>query len=132
MAFVTMDISQIERFEKTIKQVGDQADIVINEYLKNQGGNEIKREIQKILPRSGRTWKRKAPAASSVDPFKKTPINLGVKVHSTKIYHYLYFPDDGSNTKKHEGGQEFMLRGAQSAAPEIGENLINRLLDQLK
>lgn len=132
MAFVTMDARQFERLEQTIKQVGDQADIVINEYLKNQGGDQIKKEIRRILPQSGRTWEGKAPAASGVDPFRKTPMNLAVKVHTKSAYHYLYFPDDGSDTKHHQGDQEFMLRGAESASDELSENLINKLLERLK
>ena len=46
---------------------------------------------------------------------------------SSPAWNYLYFPDDGSNTVRHRGNQQFMLRGAQDAAPKIADEICTRL-----
>ena len=113
--------------EQAIREYGDGAEDVINEILSGFGAEKIDEEIKLILPESGRSWKGKKTAAKRTNPFKSIDENLSVTVKNKAAYAYLYFPDDGSHTRKHAGGQEFMWRGALAAQGDI----IDRCLDQL-
>ena len=53
---------------------------------------------------------------------------LAVTVAARGKYSYMYFPDDGSNTEKHRGNQQFMKRGAERATERIIELCTGRLL----
>ena len=79
------------------------------------------------MPVSGKTWKGRKPPAKTGKSLTDEKWNLSVTVKTTKQYQYLYFPDDGSNTKHHAGNQQFFQRGGDSQADEITERCINRL-----
>lgn len=135
MSQFTMDLKQMDDFADTIGRFanGYEAEQIINDYLQGEGGDIIAKEIRGILPASGRKWKGKAPAARSVMPFKKeSKENLSVTVKTTKKYHYLYFPDDGSSTARHQGNQQFMFDGASRKAEEIGDKVLERLIERLE
>jgi len=135
MSYFTMDAKQVDRLHEKIKQFaeGYEAEQIINGYLQNEGGDLIAQEIKNILPVSGRKWKGKAAAAKSVMPFrKKTEQNLSVTISTTKRYHYLYFPDDGSDTIHHRGDQQFMFEGTGRKAEEIGDAILERLIERLE
>jgi hypothetical protein len=53
-------------------------------------------------------------------------------VHSAKKYQYLYFPDDGTNTTRHVGNQQFFRRGAEDASGEIVDACTEKLTKKLK
>lgn len=128
MARVYIDTGNFDKVVDAVKQFGDGAEDVINDYLHNQGATVIKGNINKILPVSGRTWKGKKAAAKVAEPFRKRMYNLAVDIHAPGYYHYLYFPDDGANTIRHYGGQEFMRRGAEESTDEIVNEIIKKLL----
>lgn len=135
MSQFTMDLKQMDDFAEAIGGFanGYEAEQIINGYLQGEGGDAIGEEIRGILPASGRKWKGKAPAARGVMPFKKeSKENLSVTVKTTKRYHYLYFPDDGSNTIHHQGNQQFMFEGASRKAEEIGDTILERLIKRLE
>lgn len=94
---------------------------VIDEVLKNEGATEIKKNITRLLPSSGRHWKGKGSSAIQVMPgkFEQRDSMLEVTIAAVGKYHYLYFPDDGTNTKKHAGEQHFMRRGAENTYNKI-------------
>lgn len=106
-----------------IKSLPQKGEKIVTETLHNEGAVLIKGGIDRILPSSRRTWKGKKSAASSnnraILKRANESGNLNVVVGTTSQYHYLYFPDDGSNTLRHEGGQHFMLRGAENATGKI-------------
>jgi len=130
MATVSIDSKSFEKVVDAIQKFGEGAEAEINKYLPGEGGEVIKKNIQSRLPTSGRTWSGKSPAAKSIDPFRKIGANLAVEVLATNAYKYLYFPDDGSSTKNHYGGQEFMQRGAEDSTEEITDNIINKILQK--
>lgn len=101
---------------------------VINDVLHNEGAEVIQRNIENILPVSGRRWNRKKKAASAAKPFGHRDSLLAVTITSRGGYHYLYFPDDGENTKRHAGGQHFMMRGAEESEDRIIEICLGKLL----
>lgn len=101
---------------------------VVNEVLWDHGGPLINQAIMQLLPRSGRTWKGKKKAAADAKPFVQRNENLSVVI-KTYGYDYLYFPDDGSTTRKHAGQQHFMFKGAENEQEKIIDLCIARLTE---
>lgn len=134
MSYLEMDSSSLEKVLEKVVQFtdGSVAEEIINEYLWEQGKDLIKESIQKILPESGRSWKKKKAAAVSTDPFREEQGNLSVTVKTKSTYNYLYFPDDGSNTIHHYGNQQFMYNGAESVSEVIGNNIVEKLVERLE
>ena len=111
-----------------IGKLPNEGECIVNDVFHNEGTELIKEGITILLPVSGRKWKKKKRAAKVAKPFKSINSNLAVTVFARSGYGYLYFPDDGSNTKKHEGNQHFMLKGAENQSGKI----IDICLDKLK
>lgn len=132
---------QLARTEIDYKELDDLTELMvrasdpeqaINEVLHESGSELIKEGIQRILPSSGRNWSGKKSPASTSQPFTQENGNLSVTVKTNPAYHYLYFPDDGSNTKHHQGNQQFMLRGAQSRQTQIVDEITEKLIEQIE
>ena len=123
------DAEAFNRLEEAMKGYQGNVENKINEVLWNEGGVMIEEAIMQLLPFSGRNWKGKKPAAKSSKPFVQGKGNLSVTVKTKKDYGYLYFPDDGSNTRKHAGNQQFMLGGAENEQEEIIQRCIAKLIN---
>ncbi|WP_278924749.1 hypothetical protein [[Clostridium] scindens] len=134
MSSFELDAKDFGRVLDTVQQFADgsQAEDIINEYLHGEGAEELKEAIKSLLPVSGRTWRGKEAAAKSADPFRQTNGNLSVKIHTKGAYHYLYFPDDGSDTDRHYGNQQFMFRGAEEKSQDIVNTMIDKMLRRLE
>lgn len=134
MSVFSIDVKEIEKIQEMIAKMADgrAAEQEINQYLLTEGGELIKVGIQALLPVSGRSWAGKNPPASAVDPFTVQGGNLSVTVRTRNGYHYLYFPDDGSDTKRHIGNQNFMFQGAINKETEITNGVIERLLKKME
>lgn len=128
----TINSDDFEGIQNVISEYGDIGRSVINEVLHGDGAKKIQDEIMRILPYSGKIWRGKKTAARNAQPFTKREGNLEVKIFSKSTYGYLYFPDDGSNTKRHYGDQQFMRKGAENAAPDIIERCLGRLTNEFK
>jgi hypothetical protein len=130
-----MQISQ-EEFEKLTKFMLEYQGYAvqhINDILWNEGATLIQESIQQLLPVSGRTWRGKKKAAKQAAPFTVTDkAALAVEVGTKYAYHYLYFPDDGSTTRKHAGNQQFMLRGAEAQQERILELCVAKLVEEFR
>lgn len=126
-AFVSMDAREIDKLANVISQYKETAEDAINRILHGYAYDEIEKDIKRIMPESGRKWRGKRAAAKTAKSLEPEKGNLYIKVKSKKNYSYLYFPDDGSNTKAHRGEQHFMLRGAETAS----ENIINRCIAEI-
>ena len=127
-----LDARQFETLERAIQQYAGDAERTVNDVLHNEGGKLIREEIMRLLPESGRTWEGKRTAAKQSKPFTQKNENLAVTVRTVSAYHYLYFPDDGTNTKNHVGykgkPREFMYKGAENQTSEIIDRCIDRLI----
>ncbi|MDD3185946.1 MAG: hypothetical protein ACOX1S_05335 [Anaerostipes sp.] len=135
MSRFEIDVKEFERVTEAISKFSDgsEAEKVINDYLNGEGAERIKEKVMNLLPESGRTWSGKKAGAKSAQPFTQVQEeNLSVTVKTKKAYQYLYFPDDGTNTKKHVGNQQFMFGGARDAEPPIINELIDRILKKLE
>lgn len=104
----------------------------INDVLHNEAGTLIHDEVMRLLPESKRTWKGKKKAAKATKSLMIVEGNLAVTVKTKKAYGYLYFPDDGSNTKNHAGNQRFFERGGEAKKDEIIDLCIGRLVNDFE
>ncbi len=130
MASFTLDYSEIDSLSSAMEQYGTGALREINDVLHGEGGEKIKQAIQLLIPASGRTWKGKKAPASVADALQQVNNEqLAVTIKSRTAYNYLYFPDDGSNTLHHAGGQHFFQSGAEDSADQIVEMCVSKLLE---
>lgn len=127
--WVKVDISGVEELQKTIKEYAGNAEEVINEVLHNEGGQLIQDLIRRLMPESGAKWKGKKGPAKTSKSLRQEPLNLAVKIRSTKNYQYLYFPNDGSNTQRHYGDQQFFFKGAEAVTDDIIDRCLGRLTE---
>lgn len=129
---IKLDAREIETLQRAIQQYSGDAERTVNDVLHNEGGKLIQEEIMRLLPESGRDWKGKKKAAKRAKPFTQKNENLAVIVRTVPAYGYLYFPDDGTNTKNHIGykgkPREFMYGGAENQTGKIIDRCIERLI----
>lgn len=128
---VTLDITQVEGIADKLEQIESPADI-ITRVFHDYGVEKVKAEITKLLPVSGRHWKGKASAAKVSQPFKAIEGNAYFEVLTRTKYNYLYYPDDGSNTRRHQGNQRFMQRGAENSQQDIIDRVIEEIIREIE
>lgn len=130
-AVFSMDPSALIEAAERFLPAGAAVEDAVNEVLHGPAADIIADRISPLIHPSGRTFKgHRASAAASHWHGAATDRNLEVTVRAVRRFGYLYFPDDGSNTRRHAGGQRFMERGAEAAAERIAglciDNIINR------
>lgn len=128
MSRLDIHITETDRLVRALQNFPGNAEETINAVLHNEGGQLIKEAIQPLIPQSGKRWKGKRAPARVGNSLRSTNENLAVWVRSTKSYQYLYFPDDGSNTRRHAGNQQFFFRGADSVKSEVIDRCVGRLI----
>ena len=128
MARFEMDAKEVERLFNTVKNFPGNAEKSINEVFHNDAPPIVSEEIKRLMPVSGKSWKGKAPAAKGAKSLTDETANLSFTVKTTGKYHYLYFPDDGTNTRRHVGNQQFFNRGGENKTAEIVDRCINRIV----
>lgn len=123
-------VGDVDRLQEAIKNYPQYAEKAINEVLHNEGSVIIQEEIKRLMPFSGRNpWRGKKTPAKNSKSLTTKKGNLFVDIKSKKSYQYLYFPDDGSNTRSHYGDQHFFQRGGERKQDKIIERCIGRLTD---
>lgn len=132
MAVFRIDTTEFERLQNAIKNFPGDAETAINEVLHTEGSQQIQDAIRNLMPVSGREWKGKKPAAKSAKSLTNLKGNLFVEVKTTSNYHYLYFPDDGTTTKRHTGNQQFFLKGAEAQEETIIDLCVNKLINSFE
>jgi hypothetical protein len=125
---LSINVQEFERLERALRSFPGNAEEAINAVLHNEGGLLMQEAIQPLIPQSGKTWKGKRAPARVGNSLRSTNENLAVWVRSTKSYQYLYFPDDGSSTRRHVGNQQFFLKGAESVKGEVIDRCVGRLI----
>lgn len=124
-----LEAEDIKELSDIMQKYGVEAEKAIDSVLHQEGAEEIKKDIAKLLPASGRRWRGKSAPARSAMPgrFEQDNQMLSVTIAARGRYHYLYFPDDGSNTEHHRGNLRFMMRGAENATNKIIELCLGKL-----
>lgn len=115
-----MDAAPLMAMQEAIRAFPGDAESAINSVMHGEAGPMIYRRINPLINPSGRTFKgHRASARASDWPSYDVSENLAVTVRAQGSFGYLYFPDDGSTTRRHAGGQEFFRRGGEQAAREV-------------
>lgn len=123
---------ELDELLEAIKRFQGDSEKIINDVLHNEGSELIQRNIRLLIPESGKTWKGKPAPAKTGNSLTSLKGNLYVTEKTTKKYQYLYFPNDGTNTQRHVGNQQFFFEGAENAASDIIERCIERLSNKLE
>lgn len=131
-AYFELDAKQIDRLATAMQNYAGHAGHIVNDVLHNEGGQLIHDEIKRLMPVSGKDWKGKATAAKKANSLQIDKGTLSVTVRSKSKYSYLYFPDDGSNTKRHVGNQQFFRRGGENKTEEIIDRCVGRLVSDFE
>lgn len=133
MARIDVDYEEFKKLQQVMKNFPGNTEKVINDVFHNDAPPLVEQEIIRLLPVSGRKWKGKKGAAKASNPLmKETDENLSFTVRTKYNYHYLYFPDDGSNTKRHAGNQQFFKRGGENKQEEIINRCVGRLTEEFR
>ncbi|MCR2034150.1 hypothetical protein [Adlercreutzia mucosicola] len=127
-----LDADSAKELEERVRAFGQGAEDVVNGVLHAEAGPLIYERINPLIHPSGRRFKgHPASAKSSKWPVYRTNENLAVTVGTARRFSYLYFPNDGVNTKRHAGEQHFMFRGARDASRSVMERCIAALTREL-
>lgn len=128
-ASFSLDTDSYNKLFELMKNYQGEAPKTVNEVFWNEGGPIINQSIMNLLPVSGKRWSGKKPAAKSSAPFTQENGELSVTIKTKSAYNYLYFPDDGTNTKRHAGEKYFMFSGAEASQEQIIELCIQKLTE---
>ena len=129
MSVLTLNAESFAELEKAMVDYQGNTEKTINDVLHNEASPLIQDAVRRLIPESKKTWKGKKAAAVDGRSLTDVKENLSVTVKTTKQYQYLYFPDDGTNTRRHVGNQQFFQRGGESQIDEITNRCINRLTE---
>lgn len=132
MARFEMDVAEFNRLQQAMKNYQGDTEQAINDVLHNEGSQLIQEGIYRFMPVSGKTWRGKKPAAKSSKSLTDETSNLTVIIKSAKAYQYLYFPDDGTNTRRHVGDQQFFIRGTEAKQSSVIDLCVNRLINEFE
>lgn len=113
-------------------ELGAGAGQIVAEEIQTEGAHLIKNAILPLIHHSGRRWKKKVSPLISPNQFSQDDEDVGVTIAARGRLHYYYFPDDGSNTHKHAGNQQFMYRGAVSVQDRIIDNCLGVLIKRFE
>lgn len=132
MAYLGIDVSGVEKLQQAMKDFQGNTERTINEVLHNEASPLIQEAIKRLIPTSGKTWSGKKPPAKTGKSLTDVQGNLSITVTTTRNYQYLYFPDNGTNTRRHVGNQQFFRRGAEEKQDEIIERCVAKLVNNFE
>lgn len=132
MAYLDIDGSAIDKLITAMEEYSGNVEEAINYVLHNEVFELAEPSIKNLMPVSGKHWKGKKAGAKASKSLSQEDGNLSVTVRSKAGYAYLYFPDDGSNTRRHIGNQRFFERGGEAVLNEITNRCINKLTNEFE
>lgn len=121
-----------DRLLQAMKDYSGNVENAINEVLHNEIGDLAQTEIKRLMPVSGKHWNGKKAAAKTSNSLRNLNEHLSVTVRTQKSHQYLYFPDDGTNTRRHIGNQRFFARGGENIQGEIIERCEEKLVNNFE
>lgn len=130
--FASIKAEEIDSLKELLDRFGEKSHKIVNEVLhSDEAAKAVEDNISVLLPCSNRHWKGKSAPASQTQPFRSDNSELlTLTVKTKKSHNYLYFPDDGSNTKNHQGNQHFMKRGADASVSTIAQLCAAQLINE--
>lgn len=123
-----LDFSEAEHLEEKMRAYQGDTEEAINDVLHNYAGDRAQVDIYRLMPVSK---KGKGSHAKNSKSLRNVLGNLSVTVTTNGKFGYLYFPDDGTSTRRHVGNQRFFERGGESAMDDIIERCVTRLTNEL-
>ena len=126
MALFTINDDDIEKIHKAIRDFGEGAEKVLNEYLQTEASEKFKTAITNLIPVSDRN---KTHAKNSNPIEGKMVDNLALYMHSIKRFNYLYFPDEGEGTSIGQP-HDFMQKGIDSEYDTVVNEMLDRLIQK--
>lgn len=127
---VKIHIADVDNLVGALKNYPGNAEEAINDVLHSDEVARLAQDaIKRFMPVSGKTWRGKAGAAKTSNSLRNTNENLSTTVRTSKAHQYLYFPDDGSTTRRHIGNQRFFAKGGEAVQGEIIERCIEKLTE---
>lgn len=121
-----LDFSEFDKLQQAMKDYQGDTEEIINDVFHNFAGDRAQEEIYLLMPVSN---KKKGAHAKHSKSLSNVNGNLSVTVTARGKWHYLYFPDDGTNTRRHVGNQRFFERGGEEAQDEIVEKCVTKLVN---
>lgn len=126
-----IDATQYDDLQLYIKSYEGDAEQIINDVLHDEGSSLIQNEIRNLMPQSNRKpWKGKKKEAKTSNSLKDIKSNLAITITTTSNYQYLYFPNDGTNTRNHIGNKQFFAKGVENTSDNIINLCIERLVNK--
>lgn len=115
----------VEEVEKALAEYSGNTEDAINEVFHSEEVNTLAQNaIKALMPKSD---KKKGRHAKDSNSLRKLDGNLSVTIRTQKAFQYLYFADDGTNTRRHIGNQQFFARGGENVKGEIIERCKEKL-----
>lgn len=130
MARIELDAKVVERLDAAMRRFPTAAADEVTKVLHRKGKKLITDSIYLYMPRSGRTFEGKDPAAKDSKSLRDrdSKSKLSVTISTKPTWHYLYFPDDGTTTKHHAGNQQFFKRGAEYVSGKVGDACVEAII----
>lgn len=132
----TLNVGETENLLKAMKEYQGDVEATVNSVLHDKATSQlIQDSIRNLMPKSNAEWNGKLPhAKDNKKSLRDKKENLAITVRASGIpdYQYLYFPDDGSMTDNHRGGQAFFARGGEAVKDDIIARCIARLTNNFE
>lgn len=127
---LAIDYAEFEKLHQAMRDFQGDTEDAINDVLHNYAGDRAQEDIFRLMPVSKKKKGTHAKFSKSLE--NRTKENLAVTVATKGKYHYLYFPDDGTNTRRHVGNQRFFERGGEAATGDIIERCVTKLINNFE
>lgn len=124
-----LEFSDAEKLQQAMKDFQGDTEATINDVLHNYAGDRAQEDIYRLMPVSEKRFGKHAKHSKSL---RNIPGNLSVTVTTAGAFGYLYFPDDGTNTRQHVGNQQFFERGGEAAKADIIDRCVLRLTNEFE
>ena len=124
-----IDFSDFDKLQEAMQSFQGNTEAILNDVLHNFAGDRAQEEIYRLMPVSR---KKKGAHAKFSKSLMNVNTNLAVTVTTAGKYGYLYFPDDGTNSRRHIGNQRFFERGGEAVQGEIIDRCIARLIENFE
>ena len=129
--YFELNAQGVDKLANAMREFEGDAESVVNDVLHNEAGDLVQEAIRNLMPTSGKRWRGKKPAAKYSKSMQNDKANLELTVRNTSAYSYLYFPNDGSTTRRHVGQQFFFERGGESVMDDIVDRCVEKLMNKL-